>query len=52
MRFTFGLPFLRASPDHGTACALAGRREGINRGSMVYACRLLIKLTSAAKSSA
>ena len=46
-QLTFGLPFLRASPDHGTAYSLAARREQINCGSMIHACQLIIRLTNA-----
>jgi 4-hydroxythreonine-4-phosphate dehydrogenase len=36
---TWGLPFLRTSPDHGTAFSLAGRNEA-NPSSMLAALRL------------
>ena len=42
-QLTFGLPFLRLSPDHGTAFSLAGSGKA-NSGSMEYAVRLALKL--------
>ncbi len=42
-QLTFGLPFLRLSPDHGTAFSLAGKGKA-NSGSMEYAVRLALKL--------
>ena len=43
VQLTFGLPFLRLSPDHGTAFSLAGSGKA-NNGSMEYAVRLALKL--------
>ena len=42
-QLTFGLPFLRLSPDHGTAFSLAGSGKA-NSGSMEYAVRLALRL--------
>jgi 4-hydroxythreonine-4-phosphate dehydrogenase len=43
---TLGLPFIRTSPDHGTAFHIAGR--GIARSeSMQHALRLAIALVRA-----
>jgi 4-hydroxythreonine-4-phosphate dehydrogenase len=36
---TLGLPFLRTSPDHGTAVMLKGTKK-IDPGSMLAAARL------------
>lgn len=36
---TFGLPFVRTSPDHGTAYAIAGQNKA-NEGSMMEALQL------------
>ena len=48
---TLGLPFVRTSPDHGTAFAIAGR--GIARpASMLAALRLAAELVAARKRSA
>ena len=42
---SLGLPFVRTSPDHGSALDLAG--QGLaNPGSMLYALRLAIQLTT------
>jgi hypothetical protein len=43
-QITFGLPFVRTSPDHGSALDLA-QRGGAKPGSMRYALRLAAKLT-------
>ncbi len=43
---TLGLPFVRTSPDHGTAFDKAGRREA-NPDSMIAALRLARKIASA-----
>jgi 4-hydroxythreonine-4-phosphate dehydrogenase len=44
VNWTLGLPFIRTSPDHGTAYDIAGK--GIaNASSMVAAMRLAIQLT-------
>lgn len=40
---TLGLPYVRTSPDHGTALAIAGRGEADSTG-MESACRLSIEL--------
>lgn len=48
---TLGLPFIRTSPDHGTAFDIAGK--GIaNPGSMVYAIRLAADWTRRRKRKA
>jgi len=41
---TLGLPFIRTSPDHGTAFDLAGKGKA-DYGSMLSAIRLAIKLS-------
>ena len=41
---TLGLPFVRTSPDHGTAFDIAGTRSA-DATSMVEAVRLAIRLT-------
>lgn len=42
---TLGLPFLRTSPDHGTAYDIAGR-GGADPGSLIEAIRLASRLAS------
>lgn len=42
-QITFGLPFVRTSPDHGSALDIAAR-GGAHPGSMRYALRLAIRL--------
>ena len=42
-QLTYGLPFLRTSPDHGTAYALSGTRT-MNGGSMKKAAKLARQL--------
>ena len=49
-QLTYGLPFLRSSPDHGTAYALAGSHKP-NTGSMKKAIELAWELGNAMKSS-
>jgi len=45
INWTLGLPFIRTSPDHGTAYDIAG--QGIaNPGSMIAAIRLAKQLAS------
>jgi 4-hydroxythreonine-4-phosphate dehydrogenase len=44
INWTLGLPFIRTSPDHGTAYDIAGRGLA-NPGSMVAALRLAKQLT-------
>jgi 4-hydroxythreonine-4-phosphate dehydrogenase len=44
VNFTAGLPFIRTSPDHGTAYAIAGKNqanEGSFRQAMYLACDLI-----------
>ena len=43
MNVTLGLPFIRTSPDHGTAYDLAGKGEA-DYGSALEALRLAIRL--------
>jgi 4-hydroxythreonine-4-phosphate dehydrogenase len=43
---TLGLPFVRTSPDHGTAFDLAGR-GGADDSSMLEALRLAVRFASA-----
>lgn len=40
---TLGLPFVRTSPDHGTAMSIAGRGEA-DPGSMIEAVRMAVRL--------
>ena len=42
-QMTLGLPFVRTSPDHGSALDVAGKGVA-NPGSMMYAIRLAIRL--------
>jgi 4-hydroxythreonine-4-phosphate dehydrogenase len=42
---TVGLPFIRTSPDHGTAFALARENKPINPSSMIAAIQLALTLT-------
>ena len=47
---TLGLPFVRTSPDHGTAFHIAG--QGIARpDSMIAAARLAVTLVAADQAS-
>ena len=48
---TLGLPFVRTSPDHGTAFEIAGKSRA-NPGSMTAAIRLAIQLAEIRKRSA
>lgn len=48
VNWTLGLPFIRTSPDHGTAYDLAGRGEA-NSGSMESAIRLARELAEGRK---
>jgi 4-hydroxythreonine-4-phosphate dehydrogenase len=44
VNFTAGLPFVRTSPDHGTAYAIAGKNqanESSFRSAMYLACDLI-----------
>lgn len=51
VNWTLGLPFIRTSPDHGTACNIAGK--GIaDPSSMISAIRLAKKLAAAKKRGA
>jgi 4-hydroxythreonine-4-phosphate dehydrogenase len=45
VNLTLGLPFIRTSPDHGTAFELAGRGQA-NQGSFTAAIQVLRKLTA------
>ena len=45
VNWTLGLPFVRISPDHGTAYDLAGRGEA-NPSSMISAVRLACQIAS------
>lgn len=45
VNWTLGLPFVRTSPDHGTAFDIAGKNKA-NPSSMIEAIRLAKKLTS------
>ena len=44
---TLGLPFIRTSPDHGTALALAGTGRA-NPQSLIAALRLAAQMAAAA----
>ncbi len=48
VNWTLGLPFIRTSPDHGTAYDRAGRGEA-NPSSMIAAIQLATRLASKAK---
>jgi len=48
VNWTLGLPFIRTSPDHGTAYDLAGRGEA-DSGSMESAIRLAQELAEGRK---
>jgi 4-hydroxythreonine-4-phosphate dehydrogenase len=43
VNWTLGLPFIRTSPDHGTAYDLAGKGRA-DAGSMLAAIRLAVQL--------
>jgi len=46
VNFTAGLPFIRTSPDHGTAYSIAGKNiadEGSMRSALFEACDILSK---------
>lgn len=45
VNLTLGLPFLRTSPDHGTAYNIAGKNMA-NPGSMIAAIKLAVKIGS------
>jgi len=47
VNWTLGLPFIRTSPDHGTAYDIAGKGQA-NPASMISAIRLAKKLAKAA----
>lgn len=49
---TLGLPIIRTSVDHGTALDLAGKRGGIDAGSMIAAVKLAIELAARKKHAA
>ncbi len=46
MNVTLGLPFVRTSPDHGTAYDIAGKGTA-NPASMIAALRLAWKMARA-----
>lgn len=48
---TLGLPFIRTSPDHGTAFDRAGRWQG-DPGNFLEACALAIRLAARAQGAA
>lgn len=48
VNLTLGLPFVRTSPDHGTAYDIAGKNKA-NPGSMVEAIKLAVKIGSRIK---
>ncbi len=43
VNLTLGLPFVRTSPDHGTAYNIAGKNKA-NPGSMIEAIKLAVKI--------
>ncbi len=45
VNLTLGLPFVRTSPDHGTAYDIAGKNKA-NPGSMIAAIKLAVKIGS------
>ena len=49
VNITLGLPFIRTSPDHGTAFDIAGQNKA-NPASLIRACTLARQLAMAAKS--
>jgi 4-hydroxythreonine-4-phosphate dehydrogenase len=46
VNITLGLPWVRTSPDHGTAFALAKAGEGIDSGSFSRAVEFAVRLSS------
>jgi 4-hydroxythreonine-4-phosphate dehydrogenase len=48
---TLGLPFVRTSPDHGTALSLAGTGKA-SPASMIAAIRLAAKMAERARETA
>ena len=48
---TFGLPFIRTSPDHGTAFDIAGTGRA-DPGSLIEALRLAARLAAQAPAAA
>jgi 4-hydroxy-L-threonine phosphate dehydrogenase PdxA len=48
VNLTLGLPFVRTSPDHGTAFDIAGKGKA-NPGSMSEAIKLAVELSSSPK---
>jgi len=51
VNLTLGLPFVRTSPDHGTAYDIAGKNRA-NPGSMIEAIKLAVKIASRIKGKA
>ncbi|MCQ9208722.1 MAG: isocitrate/isopropylmalate family dehydrogenase, partial [Omnitrophica bacterium] len=43
VNLTLGLPFVRTSPDHGTAYNIAGKNKA-NPGSMIEAIKLAVRI--------
>jgi len=43
VNLTLGLPFVRTSPDHGTAYGIAGKNKA-DPGSMIEAIKLAVKI--------
>lgn len=50
VNLTLGLPFVRTSPDHGTAYNIAGKNKA-NPGSMIEAIKLAVKIGLKVKGS-
>ena len=46
VNITVGLPFVRTSPDHGTAFDIAGQGRA-DAASLIEACRLAVQLVQA-----
>ena len=45
MNITLGLPFIRTSVDHGTACDLAGSGKA-QTGSLEYAIKVALEMVT------
>ncbi len=50
VNLTLGLPFVRTSPDHGSAYDIAGKNKA-NPGSMIEAIKLAVKIGSRLKNN-
>ena len=45
VNITLGLPFIRTSVDHGTALELAGQKDKIHMGSLLYAINSALEMS-------